>query len=98
MWLILQVPENATTRDVIKQAVAKAGSTAGSEHEYVLLEEVWGVKNCSSNKCSERLRESRAFQLGGALRLESSTISKNDITHAWVSFEGCCAIGGERRL
>ena len=45
MWLILQVPENATTRDVIKQAVAKAGSTAGSEHEYVLLEEVWGVKN-----------------------------------------------------
>ena len=34
------MPENATTRDVIKQAVAKAGSTAGSEHEYVLLEEV----------------------------------------------------------
>ena len=36
----MQVPENATTKDVIKQAVAKAGSTAGSEHEYVLLEEV----------------------------------------------------------
>ena len=34
------MPENATTRDVIKQAVSKAGSTAGSEHEYVLLEEV----------------------------------------------------------
>ena len=54
MWLKLQVPENATTRDVIKQAIAKAGSTAGSEHEYVLLEEVWGVKSCSSNKCPTR--------------------------------------------
>ena len=53
MWIKLQVPENATTRDVIKQAIAKAGSTAGSEHEYVLLEEVWGVKSCS-NKCPMR--------------------------------------------
>ena len=53
MWLILQVPENATTRDVIKQAVAKAGSTAGSEHEYVLLEEVWGVKNVLINSLQE---------------------------------------------
>ena len=44
MWLILQVPENATTRDVIEQAIAKAGSTVGREHEYVLLEEVLGVK------------------------------------------------------
>ncbi len=38
-YAILKVPENATTRDVIKQAVAKAG-TSGHEHEYVLLEEV----------------------------------------------------------
>lgn len=38
-YAILKVPENATTRDVIRQAIAKAG-TAGNEHEYVLLEEV----------------------------------------------------------
>ena len=34
-----QVPESATTRDVIRQAVSKAGQE-GAEHEYVLLEEV----------------------------------------------------------
>ena len=37
-YAILKVQENATTRDVIKQAVAKAGEV-GTEHEYVLLEE-----------------------------------------------------------
>ena len=40
-YAILKLPEDATTRDVIKQAVAKAGFSAGkSEHDYVLLEEV----------------------------------------------------------
>eukprot|EP00095_Tigriopus_kingsejongensis_P008940 snap_masked-scaffold199_size265817-processed-gene-1.12 protein:Tk08940 transcript:snap_masked-scaffold199_size265817-processed-gene-1.12-mRNA-1 annotation:"1-phosphatidylinositol -bisphosphate phosphodiesterase epsilon-1-like" len=38
-YAILKVPENATTREVIRQAIAKAG-TSGNEHEYVLLEEV----------------------------------------------------------
>jgi hypothetical protein len=39
-YAILKVPEDATTRDVIKQAVAKAGVAGKSEHDYVLLEEV----------------------------------------------------------
>ena len=38
-YAILKVPEGSTTREVIKQAVAKAG-TSGLEHEYVLLEEM----------------------------------------------------------
>ena len=38
-YAILKVPENATTRDVIRQAVSKAGAN-GNEHEFVLLEEV----------------------------------------------------------
>ena len=48
------MPENATTRDVIKQAVAKAGSTAGSEHEYVLLEEVRRAQKYSEVHISPR--------------------------------------------
>ena len=39
-YAILKVPENATTRDVIRQAITKAGGGGGNEHEYVLLEEV----------------------------------------------------------
>ena len=39
-YAILKVPEHATTRDVIRQALIKAGGNGGSEHEYVLLEEV----------------------------------------------------------
>ena len=39
-YAIIKVPEDATTRDVIKQAVAKAGVAGKSEHDYVLLEEV----------------------------------------------------------
>lgn len=34
------MPEDATTRDVIKQAIAKAGGLANLDHDYVLLEEV----------------------------------------------------------
>jgi hypothetical protein len=43
-YAILKVPEDATTRDVIKQAVAKAGVAGKSEHDYVLLEEVTTTK------------------------------------------------------
>ena len=39
-YAILKVHEDATTRDVIRQAVAKAGASARSDHDYVLLEEV----------------------------------------------------------
>lgn len=39
-YAILKVPENATTRDVIRQACIKAGLDTSKEHEYVLLEEV----------------------------------------------------------
>ena len=50
-YAILKLPEDVTTRDVIKQAVAKAGFSAGnSEHDYVLLEEVRSdsLELCSS--------------------------------------------------
>ena len=41
-YAILKVPEDATTRDVIRQAVAKAGGLSNkSDHDYVLLEEVF---------------------------------------------------------
>jgi hypothetical protein len=36
----LKVHEDATTRDVIRQAVAKAGANSRNDHDYVLLEEV----------------------------------------------------------
>ena len=39
-YAILKVHEDATTRDVIRQAVAKAGASSRTDHDYVLLEEV----------------------------------------------------------
>ena len=40
-YAILKIHEDATTRDVIRQAVSKIGvAAARSEHDYVLLEEV----------------------------------------------------------
>merc|ERR1711953_1175986 len=48
-YAILKVPENATTKEVIKQAVMKGGLDRSKEHEYVLLEEVVNAATASSN-------------------------------------------------
>ena len=48
-YAILKVPENATTKDVIKQAVMKGGLDRSKEHEYVLLEEVVSSPHTNSN-------------------------------------------------
>merc|ERR1719510_2333754 len=48
-YAILKVPENATTKEVIKQAVIKGGLDSSREHEYVLLEEVVSSQHYINN-------------------------------------------------